>query len=136
MSTNEQNEELDFNTLVTRRAGPGREEQVDYLVKVVMHLMMKPFERDARLPDSNVLHTLIAKGAIDKISEKYVLAAMKVLDTFYYTIACSVLDDPDFNPDGIRSKVMQFMNAYNQRNVKSEIKKLDVDVVAEAILRT
>ena len=134
MTNYEQDNNLDFNALVARRAGPDRKDQEKYLANVTMHLMMKPFARDARLPDSNVIHTLIAKGSIDKFCEKHVLAAINMLDTFYDTIACAVLDDPDFNPDDIRSKVMKFMKTHNQRDVKQEAINLDIDAVADAIL--
>ena len=110
MANNEQVEKLDFNALITRYAGSGdRKVQERYLVWAVMQLMIKYFGRDTRLPDANVLKVLIAKGIIDKLCEKDVISAMKVLDMFYDKIACAFLDYPDFDPVGLRSEVMDFM---------------------------
>lgn len=114
MANNEQVENLDFNELVTRCAGSARKDQEHYLANVVMHLMMKPVEQDARLPDSNVLHAFIANGAVGKICEKDVSVAMKVLDAFYCMVARAFLDDPDYNPDNIRSKAMEFMRTHKR----------------------
>lgn len=132
MANNEQVENLDFNELVTRCAGSARKDQEHYLANVVMHLMMKPVEQDARLPDSNVLHAFIANGAVGKICEKDVSVAMKVLDAFYCMVACAFLDDPDYNPDNIRSKAMEFMRTHKRGEKK--IIGLDVDAVEAATL--
>ena len=133
MANNEQVEKLDFNTLVALRAGSKvRKVQEEYLANVVMHLMMKPVDHDARLPDSNILHTFIAKGSVDKICEKDVSVAMKVLDAFYCMVACAFLNDPDYNPDNIRSKAMEFMRTHKQGEKK--VIDLDVDAVEAATL--
>ena len=132
MANNEQVENQDFNELVKRRAGSARKDQEHYLANVVMHLMMKPIEQDARLPDSNVLHAFIAKGSVGKICEKDVSVAMKVLDAFYYMVARAFLDDPDYNPDNIRSKAMEFMRTHKQGDKK--VIDLDIDAVEAATL--
>ena len=116
MASNEQVEELDFNALVTLRGGSNRNEQEGYLARVVMQLMIDCFGRGTSLPDENLLHALIAKGAVAEICEKDVFAAMEVLDAFYRMIARALLDDPSFNPQGIRSKVMEFMQIRGQRD--------------------
>ena len=117
MANNERDEELDFNALVTLRAGSKtRKEQEEYLAKVVMQLMINYFGRGRRLPDANLLHALIAKGAVGKICEKNVFAAMEVLDAFYRMIACALLDDPGFDPQGIRSKAMEYMQIREERD--------------------
>ena len=132
MTNNGQEEELDLNALVARRAGPSRGKQEEFLVRVVMQLMMKHVEQDARLPDSNVLHVFITKGSFGKICEKDVSVAMKVLDAFYYMVARACLDDPDYNPDNIRSKIMEYMRTHTYGE-KSLI-NLDVDAVEAATL--
>ncbi len=133
MANNEQVENLDFNALVTLRAGSKvRKVQEEYLANVVMHLMMKPVDHDARLPDSNVLHTFIAKGSMGKICEKDVSVAMKVLDAFYCMVARAFLDDPDYNPDNIRSKAMEFM--WTHKHGEKKVIDLDVDAVEAATL--
>ena len=132
MASKEQAKEQDFNALVTRHAGSGRTDQERYLANVVMHLMMKPVEQDARLPDSNVLHAFIAKGSVGKICEKDVSVAMKVLDAFYYMVARAFLDDPDYNPDNIRFKAIEFMRTHKQG--EKTVIALDVSAVEAATL--
>ncbi len=118
MANNEQVENLDFNELVARRGGSDRNEQESYLARVVMQLMIDYFGRGTRLPDENLLHALIAQGAVDKICEKDVFAAMEVLDAFYRMVARTLLDDSSFDPQGIRSKAMEFMQIREQSDRK------------------
>lgn len=120
MANNEQVENLDFHALVVRCAGPDRKRQKEYLVRVVMQLMIKHFGRDMSLPDAKVLNALIAKGVVDKLCEKDVISAMKVLDMFYGKIACAFLDDPEFNPAGLRSDTMEFMRNKMRDNDNEE----------------
>ena len=112
----------EFNSLVVQCAGPERKDQETYLIRVIMKVMIEFFERDTRLPDANVLHALIAKGIVNEICEANVFAAMKVLDTFYKTIACALLDDPDFDPSNIRSEVITVMQKgmSNRRAIQSK----------------
>ena len=116
MTNNRQDEKMAFNALVTRRGGSDRKDQEDYLARVIMQLMIDHFGRGTRLPDANILHALIAKGAVDKVCEKDVFAAMEVLDAFYRMVACALLDDPCFDPQGIRSKAIEFMQIREERD--------------------
>lgn len=100
---------MGFYELIEVCGGQSREEQLRYLVKVVMQLMINHLGRDAKLPDANVLHALVAKGLVTEIFEKDVSAAMKVLDSLYEQIACAFIDDPDFNPSNLRSEAIEFM---------------------------
>ena len=109
MANCEQDDKMDFTTLITKCAGPDGKEQEAYLVRLVAKLMIGYFGRDPSLPDVNVLRAMTAKGIVNEVVEKDVFAAIKVLDTFYGMIARAFLDDPDFDPSGIRSDAIKFM---------------------------
>ena len=113
---------MSFHELVKVCGGTRRDEQIDYLVKIVMQMMIEYFGRDTRLPDANVLHALIQKGVVNEICEKDVVTAMKVLDRFYEMIASALIDDPNFDPSNVRSKVMELMRKkmYDRITIQQE----------------
>lgn len=109
MTNHELDEKMDFATLITKCAGPDRKDQETYLVRLVAKLLIGYFGRDPSLPDANVLRAMVAKGIVNEVVEKDIFAAIKVLDTFYGMIARAFLNDPDFDPSGIRSDAIKFM---------------------------
>ena len=108
MANNEQVEELDFNALVVRCAGPDKKEQEEYLVRVVMKLLIQRYGRDSKLPDANVLRVL-------GIREEDTRVAMKVLDGIYTWVSKGLLDDPCCDLPSIRSEIVEYMQSDLER---------------------
>lgn len=104
----------DFNTLVEDCAGPDRKEQVSYLSRVVMKVMIDRFDRDLQLPDANVLR-------VCGIEIEEVVKAMKVLDALYSGLSKSLLDDADKDPCGIRLEAQKYMR--KDLNEREKIQK-------------
>ena len=108
MASNKQVEELDFNALVVRCAGPDKEEQEAYLVKVVMKLLIQHFGRGKKLPDENVLRAI-------GICEKDTQVAMKVLDSIYEYVVKALLGDPRCDLLGISPEIIEYMRSELER---------------------
>ena len=104
MASNKQVEELDFNALVVRCAGPDKEEQEAYLVKVVMKLLIQHFGRGKKLPDENVLRAI-------GICEKDTQVAMKVLDSIYEYVVKALLGDHRSDLLGISPEIIEYMRS-------------------------
>ena len=108
MASNDRVAELDFNALVVRCAGPDKEEQKAYLVKVVMKLLIQHFGRGKKLPDENVLRAI-------GICEEDTRVAMKVLDGIYAWVSKGLLGDPCCDRLGIRSEIVEYMRSDLER---------------------
>ncbi len=108
MASNDRDEELGFNALVVRCAGPDKEEQEEYLVKVVMKLLIQRLGRGKKLPDENVLRAI-------GICEEDTRVAMKVLDGIYAWVSKGLLGDPCCDLPGIRSEIVEYMRSDLER---------------------
>lgn len=109
------NQKSGFNDLVAACAGPDRESQEKYLVRLVMKLLIERYERDPKLPDANVLR----KHGICDI--KNVHEAVKVLDAYYLAVSRALLDDASDDPCCIRDKAIEYMRS--NLNQRLEIRK-------------
>ena len=108
MASNEQVEKQDFNALVARCAGPVKEEQEAYLVKVVMKLLIQHFGRGKKLPDENVLRAI-------GICEEDTRVATKVLDSIYEFVVKALLEDPRRDLLGISPEIIEYMRSELER---------------------
>lgn len=108
MANNEQIEEMDFNTLLLRCAGPDGKEQEGFLVRVVMKSLIELLGRGSHLPDENVLRAL-------GVCEEEVTFAIRVLDSVYAWVSKSLIGDPCCDLQYIRSYAIKFMRAELKR---------------------
>ena len=108
MVSNDRYEELGFNALVVRCAGPDKEEQEEYLVKVVMKLLIQRLGRGKKLPDENVLRAI-------GICEEDTRVAMKVLDSIYEYVVKALFEDPRRDLLGISPEIIEYVRSELER---------------------
>lgn len=102
MANNEQVENLDFNALVTLRAGSKvRKVQEEYLVRTLMAVVAERTKNRDGLSDHEVLKAL----GIDKTDDVYATIKMAGSSIIYAAVAKMLLDDPSQGLDTVRVEV-------------------------------
>ena len=100
----------EFNALVERREGSGRNKQETYLVRVLKSLVEERAERDMKRSDDNILKVLKV------ISMECVCMLLKERGNVYSNVARALLDNQDMGFDVVRTDVAEYI----QRAVKRD----------------
>ena len=114
MANNEQIENLDFNKLVTLRAGSKvRKVREEYLAKVVKGLMIKRFGKGGQFPDEKILQV------IKTVCEDDTRASWEIKDglfPLYVAVAKAFLDDAEYDLFDMRLEAIEFLRQEEPRN--------------------